>query len=461
MTTPRHEIIGDGVDVEQLFCALAAEPGDLFWLDGGGSRPSYLGRGAPVSLGEPLLPELRARIAQCNEPDGSGLRSIGLVGWLNFGLTAETTGVPVPREGASSLLRVTEAIAVDPWGVARLLIRPGAPDSLVRDRTRALRAQLARLPRVPDRSPARVVPGGCLARWRDSATAYSRMISECQRLIRDGEAYVMCLTTRVTVQADLDPARVYVAVRRANGTHRSAFIRIGDTALLSTSPEQFLRVSTSGLVLTSPIKGTRPRSTDPAADRSASEELRTNVKERAENVMIVDLMRNDLATVCSPGSVRVRKLFEVQSFPQVHQLVSEVQGRLAPGRDAVDAVDACFPAGSMTGAPKRRALEHLARIESGPRGVYSGAFGFFGFDGSAELAMTIRSMVYSRGRVSIGTGGGITALSDPAAEVSELEVKVRPLLTAIGVLDTRMPESADHPGQPTSGMTGAVSLLAK
>jgi anthranilate/para-aminobenzoate synthase component I len=201
--------------------------------------------------------------------------------------------------------------------------------------------------------------------------------------------------------------------------------------LLSASPERFLEVDAEGLVRTRPIKGTRPRASIHIADEELANELWESEKERAENVMIVDLMRNDLSKVCELGSVAVTSLLAVESYPAVHQLVSEVEGRLRPGLTAVDALGACFPAGSMTGAPKIRATQILSALESGPRGIYAGCFGFFGYDGQADLAMVIRSIVMDADGASVGAGGGITTLSVPEEEYEEMRLKARAPLAAL------------------------------
>jgi len=186
------------------------------------------------------------------------------------------------------------------------------------------------------------------------------------------------------------------------------------------------------LVETTPMKGTRPRSADPATDRALRAELLASEKERAENLMIVDLMRNDLGRIAELGSVSVPSLLEVEEYAHVHQLVSTVRARIAPPATALDVVRAAFPAGSMTGAPKHSAMSILHELEQGPRGVYSGAFGRLGLDGSADLAMVIRSIVLTPTGASIGTGGGITALSDPDEEIEETRVKARALLAVLG-----------------------------
>lgn len=271
--------------------------------------------------------------------------------------------------------------------------------------------------------------------WRHSDADYLANIEACRTEIAAGNAYQLCLTNsyRVDSPFDLDDAlAVYGRLRRENPSHHGAFIALNQTALLSSSPEVFLSVSASGRVATKPIKGTRPRGATPQSDRALRDELENNAKERAENVMIVDLMRNDLSRVAEEGSVVVDTLLAVESYANVHQLVSTVSAQLRPECSAADAVDACFPAGSMTGAPKISAMRILAQLEGDDRGIYSGAFGFIGDDGAAELAMVIRSLVIDRTGASMGSGGGITIDSDAEAELAEMHLKAEPLLRALG-----------------------------
>jgi anthranilate synthase component 1 len=189
-----------------------------------------------------------------------------------------------------------------------------------------------------------------------------------------------------------------------------------------------------GVARTRPIKGTRPRAADAGEDRALADELRASPKERAENVMIVDLMRNDLSRVSEPGSIRVEKLLEVESYAAVHQLVSTVSSTLSPGTTAGDLLTASFPAGSMTGAPKLSAMTILHRLERGPRGVFAGCFGYVGDDGTVDLAMIIRSIVTHPGGAYVGAGGGITWGSEAAAEVAEVGIKARAPLAALGAV---------------------------
>src|SRR6218665_724364 len=269
-------------------------------------------------------------------------------------------------------------------------------------------------------------------RWHHTQTEYADLIVCCQTAIARGDAYQLCLTNHIDIDGHPDPVATYLALRHASPSHHGGFLRFGEHALLSASPEQFVRVTSEGLVETRPMKGTRPRGDDEASDRALRAELLASDKERAENLMIVDLMRNDLSRIARLGTVTVPSLLVVEQYAQVHQLVSTVQARLRSGLTALDVVRAAFPAGSMTGAPKQRAMELLREFEDGPRGVYSGVFGSLGLDGSADLAMVIRSIVLTPTGASIGTGGGVTALSHVAEEIAETQLKARVLLQVLG-----------------------------
>lgn len=266
---------------------------------------------------------------------------------------------------------------------------------------------------------------------RHTADEYLQMISEAQKLIASGDVFQICLTNRISIEHAVDPLAIFLNLRESNPAPYSSYVRIGQVTLVCSSPEQFLQVNPSGLVSTKPIKGTRPRSDDANEDELLAEELRTNEKERAENLMIVDLMRNDIGRVTLADSVRVSKLFEIESYSTVHQLVSTVEGQLADGENAVTALNAAFPGGSMTGAPKIRAMEIIKDLEKGPREVYSGAVGFFGFNGSADFGMIIRTIVFQGNSAYIGVGGGITSDSDPLAELEETKLKAKALLNAL------------------------------
>lgn len=270
---------------------------------------------------------------------------------------------------------------------------------------------------------------------RHNADQYLTMIRSAQDHISIGDVYQVCLTNELNIETTEDPLAVFLRLRGANPAPYSTFLRFEDLAVVSSSPEQFLKVQSSGEVSTKPIKGTRPRGATPELDAAIAEELQSDAKERAENLMIVDLMRNDIGKVSRVGTVAVPKLFEIESYATVHQLVSTVTGQLKEVETAWSAVLAAFPGGSMTGAPKIRAMEIIRDLESGPRGVYSGCLGYLAADGSAEFAMTIRSIVFKDGHATIGVGGGITIDSDPKSELEETKLKAKALLAALNAAD--------------------------
>ena len=268
---------------------------------------------------------------------------------------------------------------------------------------------------------------------RHSDEKYLELISLAKESIARGDVYQLCLTNQLSVETGSDPLAVFIKLRELNPAPYLSFLRFGKTTLVSSSPEQFLRATAEGKLSSKPIKGTRPRSKDIEEDKAIALELSANEKERAENLMIVDLMRNDLGRVSAPEDVVVEKLFDIESYSSVHQLVSTITARLKPGLNVFDAAKSCFPAGSMTGAPKIRAIEILQGLEQGNRGLYSGVHGYVTASGAADLAMTIRTIVFEEGVATIGIGGGITIDSDPEAELLETKLKAKALLMALGV----------------------------
>jgi para-aminobenzoate synthetase component 1 len=458
--------------------------------------------GIPVTTRHSVFEVLRADLARpeptspagaptAADADTVGFR-LGWIGWLGYGLAQpasesapggqapSNSGAPAGPSGRApdaALLRVDRAIAFDHAARTVTLLVPApagepaaaAPDDAraeaeihawVDDTSRRL-AALGNTTRTGDRaarsraaaaaptdSAAAAEPVAPTVRWRHDADHYAALIRRCQDRITAGDAYQLCLTNEVTIAGRFDPVQVYRRLRATSATHHGGLLRFGAHSLLSASPEEFLSVSPNGRVRTRPIKGTRPRSDDPAADRMLRDDLLASAKERAENLMIVDLMRNDLGRVAALGSVAVTGLLQVESYPHVHQLVSTIEARLAPGVNAVDAVEAAFPAGSMTGAPKRSAMGILHDLEGGDRGVYAGAFGYLGADGALDLAMVIRSIVLGSDAASIGTGGGITALSVPDEEIEETRIKAAALIGAV-LASAPGPDGADGPGLVT------------
>ena len=263
--------------------------------------------------------------------------------------------------------------------------------------------------------------------------AYEAGVEVIRDRIARGDIYQANLTRRLETPFDGDPWPLYRRLRTGDPSLFSAYLDIGPgRAILSASPEPFLAVDRAGRVSTDPIKGTRPRGRTREEDRALACELLASGKDRAENVMIVDVLRNDLGRVCRPGSVRVPRLCRLERTAAVQHLVSTVTGRLAPGRDAFDVLASSFPGGSITGAPKIRAMEILEELEPVRRGPYTGAIGWFGPDGAMATSIVIRTFVADGRRLSLHVGGGITYQSDPAAEWEETVAKARGPLTAIG-----------------------------
>jgi para-aminobenzoate synthetase component 1 len=245
--------------------------------------------------------------------------------------------------------------------------------------------------------------------------------------IQAGDCYQINLAQRFSAPAAGDPWLAYQALRIVNPAPYSAYLRTPQGVVLSASPERFLHLR-DGMVETRPIKGTRARVGHPRLDAERVAELQASAKDRAENVMIVDLLRNDLSKNCITGSVNVPRLFEVESFATVHHLVSTVTGTLRADRDALDLLRGCFPGGSITGAPKRRAMQIIEELEPQRRGVYCGAIGYIGCDGNMDLNIAIRTLVFSGGSVRLWAGGGIVADSQLDEEYQETFDKAAAML---------------------------------
>jgi para-aminobenzoate synthetase component I len=262
---------------------------------------------------------------------------------------------------------------------------------------------------------------------------YLKAVERVRQYIFAGDIFQANLSQRFEAPLTESPWALYRRLRERNPAPFAAFLDLPNTAILCASPERFLRVDAAGHVETRPIKGTRPRGVGPEHDAALAQALAESPKDRAENLMIVDLMRNDLSRVCAPGSVRIAELFALEQYATVHHLVSTVVGRLAPGADALDLLRAAFPGGSITGAPKLRAMEIIAELESSRRGVYCGALGYWSVTGDLDTNIAIRTAVARNGRVYFNAGGGIVADSDPADEYQETLDKARGLIDALAV----------------------------
>jgi para-aminobenzoate synthetase component 1 len=269
--------------------------------------------------------------------------------------------------------------------------------------------------------------------WHTTGAAYEAGVRRLQEWIAAGDLFQANLTLCCSheLNAAPDPLALHGRLRRRCPAPFSGLAVAGPEAVISASPERFLRLDGDGLVQTRPIKGTRPRGATPDADAAAAAELVCDPKDRAENVMIVDLLRNDLGRVCTPGSIRVPQLVGLESYAQVHHLTSVVEGQLRPGTGVVDLLRACWPGGSISGAPKVRACQRLHQLEPVPRGPYCGSLFHLGADGQFDSNILIRSLMVRGNRLRVHAGGGIVADSDPAAEAAEMGWKLLPLLHAL------------------------------
>jgi para-aminobenzoate synthetase len=275
-------------------------------------------------------------------------------------------------------------------------------------------------------------PGGTVAfRLGRGQRQYLADIARCQAALAAGESYEVCLTDQIHTDASPEPFQLYRVLRRTNPAPFAAYMKLGEVAIVSSSPERFLSVDRERRVQARPIKGTARRSADAVRDEALRAALMQDEKTFAEHLMIVDLLRNDLGRVCRVDSVRVAELMVGERYKTVHQITSTITGALADGRSSVDCVRACFPGGSMTGAPKLRTMEIIDDIEREARGVYSGALGYFGVDGSVDLSIVIRTIVMRPGKTTIGAGGAIVIQSDPEEEFNELLLKARAPMAAI------------------------------
>ena len=393
--------------------------------------------------------------------------TLGWLGYLGYELKRETGGADVVAttpdaclifagravvldraEGTAWLLALDTPDARDWLGTARAAVAAAesadgsAPSAAP---SAALAGSAVHLSAVPGSLAPRVTPPRFTA--RDAEAGYKAKVSEAQREIAEGNTYEVCLTTALTAAAPSDPHGIspdatdpwqtYLELRRRNPAPFASYLRFGGLTVASTSPERFLQVAADGRMRAEPIKGTRRRDPEPGADAALRQELESSAKDRAENIMIVDLLRNDLSHFAVPGTVAVSRLCAIESYATVHQMVSTIDARLRPGMPRAEAVAACFPAGSMTGAPKVSTMAILDRLEAAPRGVYSGAIGYFSLNGSADLAVAIRTLVTralgdGTAELSLGVGGAVTADSTPQEEYEEIRTKAFGVLSALG-----------------------------
>lgn len=411
-----------------------------------------------VTQGDPAeaFARIQARHARCVWLDGGGARDWSrrrsMLGWLDdddVSLTYDATTREVTRHaGGRSVVVGDDPFTVleaelaagrpsDQWfgylGYAARSDLPAVPDPDLPDAL-WLRPSHIREYEHPVAGPAATL-GLTAGEPTGTPSAYARAFATVQEHLHAGNSYEVNLTHRLRAASPLSPAAAYLRLRALNPAPYAGFLQHdvdGSRAwVLSSSPERYALVTEDRTIETKPIKGTTARGSTPAEDQEARDRLASDPKFRAENLMIVDLLRNDLALVCEVGSVDVPTLMDVESYASVHQLVSTVRGRLRDDVSTVAALKALFPAGSMTGAPKLRTMEIIEEVEATPRGVYSGAFGWVSGDGRADLGVVIRTLTTAGADYVLGTGGGITVASDVDEEWAETEWKAARLLQAI------------------------------
>lgn len=392
------------------------------------------------------------------QPDLPFEFALGWVGYLGYELKAECRANAVHRSAQpdAAMVFADRALAFDHLdGSVYLLALAHAgehgeaqqwlddtSEQLVALENQALEALPASAPQLQDGE----------LKLRHDRDTYLKLIRLSQDAIIEGETYEVCLTNMITASANVDPWSTYRLLRHVNPAPFSAYLQFNQLSVLSGSPERFLSISSDGLAESKPIKGTRSRGKDACADELLRRDLLSSEKDRAENLMIVDLVRNDLGTCAAVGSVHVPKLFDIESYATVHQLVSTIQAHLRSDINAVECVRAAFPGGSMTGAPKISTMEIIDGLEAGPRGVYSGSIGYFSLSGGADFNIVIRTMLVTPGEISFGVGGAITALSDPADEFEETAVKATSLLR---LFNAQFPGRSSTVTDETADIVGA------
>ncbi len=418
---------GDPARTGGRYDILAAAPvASLATRDG---RTEILREGIATAADAGAFAALRGLLAGCDAQDESWPASGAAIGYLGYELGRGAAKLPPAKAGTSAFMPEA-AFGLYAWTVvvdherrrAALTSLASFPD----EEALAVRERLLR-GEPPSREPFRVTGEVASSLERE---AYLPRAARIIDYIRAGDTYQVNLTREFRLACDGDPWEFYRHLHDTNPAPMGAYLEYPFGAVLSSSPERLMTVEGRDAV-TQPIKGTRRRRSDPREDARVREELAASAKDRAENVMIVDLLRNDFGRVCEPGSVAAPRICELESFATVHHLVSTVTGRVAAGRDAFDLLEACFPGGSVTGAPKRRAMEIIDELEPHRREVYCGAIGYVAPAGRLDMNIPIRTTLAANGELRFYAGGGIVADSSPEGEFEETEVKIAAIRRAL------------------------------
>lgn len=421
-------------DAAPYFAALADLPWAA-WLDSGGMARYDILVAVPqrtlvldskTICSDPFA-LLRSELGEQNVPIANIPFAGGALGYWSYDLARRIMTLPSIATDAEQLPDMV--VGIYDWAVVLDHLQHTA--CLVSHRRFAETARL--LPQILRRLQNKTPIQSATFRSQGNITSnftpekYASAFSSVQNYLRSGDCYQVNLAQRFSAMATGNAMGAYLTLRRLSPAPYSAFLNLPQAQILCASPERFLGVR-GGRVETKPIKGTRPRSSNARQDYQLAQELRNHPKDCAENLMIVDLLRSDLGKCCVAGSIRVPKLFEVESFSNVHHLVSTVEGQLEAGRDALDLLRNCFPGGSVTGAPKLRAMQIIEQLEPNRRGLYCGTIGYIGFDGNMDSNIAIRTLVYSKNEIRCWAGGGIVADSDLASEYQETLYKASAML---------------------------------
>ncbi|MCA9321224.1 MAG: aminodeoxychorismate synthase component I [Planctomycetes bacterium] len=429
-----YVLLDDSTGAQRCGYLAVLPDASLQWSRGSG-RLKVEGRADQAFAGDPLPAARELLGPQREAPPGAPRFVGGLCGHWGYDLRCAFDDLPDERPADSTLpdlrlWRFPLIIAHDsealPHALRLFALEDTAP---VRERASRIEAALGEVGACSHRGATRVGTRPAVSNL--PRADYLTKVGQIREAIRDGEVYQVNLTQRFLLRCEDEPLSVFERLRQLHPAAYAALLVGEGASVLSFSPELFFDVE-DAWVTTRPIKGTAARAEDPALDRRRRTALLASEKDRAELAMIVDLMRNDLSRVCEAATVRCREHAVLETMPTVHHLVSTIEGRLAPGQDVFDLLRAAFPGGSITGAPRRRAMEFIESLETLRRGVYTGSIGFLGFDGRACLNIAIRTLVLEDGYARIHGGGGIVIDSDPEAEWAESVVKVKGLLDGLG-----------------------------
>ncbi|WP_063009554.1 aminodeoxychorismate synthase component I [Nocardia kruczakiae] len=475
-----HEVIDRAVDTESVVLHIYSDSPTAFWLDSAHVEPGLDRFSFAGDASGPLAEVVRYRVgAGCVTEDRTGTRTDprpvldylsarlselnirfpdvpfdfvgGYVGYLGYEMKADCgarAGHRSPYPDAQWIFADRLVVVDHVAGRTHLLAVTDAESAEANHRWLAdTRAIVAALPdrRNPEPLTLPADEQAVVSRLSRGRDRYLADIAAIDAELRAGETYEVNLTDSAGIDSDAPGLDVYRVLRRSNPAPYAAYLRFGELHIACSSPERFLKVDRTRTVETKPIKGTAPRGATPEADENLCRALELDPKTRAENLMIVDLLRNDLGRVCELGSVHVPELMVAETYTTMHQLVSTVRGRLRPEVDVIDCLRACFPGGSMTGAPKLRTMEIIDGLETEARGIYSGTIGFLGLGGTADLNIVIRTAVRDERGWRVGAGGAVVLDSDADAEFHEMVLKAAAAARAV-IATADMPRPAGGAG---------------